>query len=251
MDLDLTGKRALVTGGTRGIGRAIVKALIDRGAAVAATYYHEGETASELIAELEQSQNGSFAMRADVSDPQSVAELAQQVSQKWGHVDILVNNASIIGQAQLQEMPLPVWQQIMDTNLTSVYLVTQAVLAMMGNGSSIINISSNLATVGMRGKTHYSASKAGVIGLSRSLCKEVGKQGIRVNVVSPGIIETEQIGDLTPEQRTRYAYLSALGRLGQPEEVASAVVFLASDLASFITGSTLAIDGGVGGIAAL
>ncbi len=251
MNLDLSGKRAIVTGGTRGIGRAIVTALLQQGVSVAATYYHDGEEAANLAAELEQSKNGSFAIRADVSNAQSVADLFAQVQQKFGQIDILVNNAGIIGQATLQELTLTEWQQTMDTNLTSIYLVTQAALPIMNAGGTIINISSNLAAVGMRGKTHYTASKAGVVGFSRSLCKEVGAKGIRVNVVAPGVIETEQIGDLTKEQRARYAYLSALGRLGQPEEVASAVLFLASNLSSFITGATISIDGGVGGIAAL
>ena len=251
MNLDLAGKRALVTGGSRGIGRAIVMALLQQGVAVAATYRHESAAAASLMATLEASQHGSFVVQADVSDAQSVAKLAAQVRQRFGQLDILVNNASIISQASLDELALPDWQQTLDTNLTSVYLVTQAVMDMLVEGGSIINISSNLATVGMRGKAHYTASKAGVIGFSRSICKELGSKGIRVNVVAPGVIQTEQIGDLTPEQRARYAYLSALGRLGQPEEVATVVLFLASSLSSFMTGTTLAIDGGVGGIAAL
>lgn len=251
MNLDLAGKRALVTGGSRGIGRAIVMALLQQGVAVAATYRHESAAAASLMATLEASPHGSFAVQADVSDAQSVAKLAAQVRQRFGQLDILVNNASIISQASLDELALPDWQQTLDTNLTSVYLVTQAVMDMLVEGGSIINISSNLATVGMRGKAHYTASKAGVIGFSRSICKELGSKGIRVNVVAPGVIQTEQIGDLTPEQRARYAYLSALGRLGQPEEVATVVLFLASSLSSFMTGTTLAIDGGVGGIAAL
>src|SRR5262249_43991043 len=152
---------------------------------------------TSLTAALKESQNSSFAVQADVSDAQSVANLAEQVRQRFGRLDILVNNASIISQASLDELALPAWQQTLDTNLTGVYLVTQAVMDMFVEGSSIINISSNLAAVGMRGKAHYTASKAGVIGFSRSICKELGSKGIRVNVVAPGVIQTEQIGDLT------------------------------------------------------
>lgn len=251
MNLDLAGKRALVTGGTDEVGRAIVMALLQQGVSVAATYDHESEAAISLITELEQRKNGSFAVRANVSDAQSVTDLVAHVRQEFGQVDIVVNNTSIISHAAIQELTLPIWQQTLDTNLTSVYLVTQAVLDMMMPGGTIINVSACLAAVGMRGKAHYTAAKAGVIGLTRSLCKELGAQGIRVNVVAPGVIGNGEIGDLSPEQRGRYAYLAALGRLGQPEEVATAVLFLASDLSSFITGATIPIDGGVGGIAAL
>lgn len=250
MNLDLAGKHALVTGGADGVGRAIVKLLAQQGVSVAATYDREGEAASSLSAELEQRADGSFAIQAQVSDEQSVAELAAHVRERFGQIDILVNNASVITQAPLQELTLPVWQDVLGTNLTGVYLVTRAVLDMMPRGSAIVNVSACMAAVGMRGKSHYSASKAGVIGLSRSLCKELGAQGIRVNVVAPGVIETGEIKDLSPEQRARYAYLSAAGRLGRPEEVATSVLFLASDLSSFITGTTIAVDGGVGGIAA-
>lgn len=251
MNLDLAGKQALVTGGTDEVGRAIVMALLQQGVSVAATYDRESEAAISLITELEQCKNGSFAVLADVSEAQSVTNLAAHVRQEFGQVDIVVNNTSTISHATIQELTLPVWQRTLDTNLTSVYLVTQAVLDMMRPCGTIINVSACLAAVGMRGKAHYTSAKAGVIGLTRSLCKELGAKGIRVNVVAPGVIGNGEIGDLSPEQRGRYAYLAALGRLGQPEEVATAVLFLASDLSSFITGATIPIDGGVGGIAAL
>lgn len=263
MNLDISGKYALVTGGDNGVGRAIVKALLQQGVTVAATYTHEGDAATSLITELEQSKkcrgdsrgrpggDGSFAIQADVSDAQAVASIVEQVRQQFGQIDILVNNASIMHHAPFQELTLPRWQQMIDTNLTGVYLVSQAMLEMIRPGGSIINISACMAAVGMRGKSHYTAAKAGVIGLTRSICKELGTQSIRVNVVAPGVIETDEIEDLSVEQRKRYAYLSAIGRLGQPQEVAGAVLFLASDLSSFITGATIAVDGGVGGIGAL
>jgi 3-oxoacyl-[acyl-carrier protein] reductase len=250
MKLDLLGKRALVIGGDDEITQAIVTALLQQGVEVAATYTSEGEAAASLIRELELGKNGSFAIQADVSDAQAVTGLVEQVRQQFGKIDIVVNNASIISHASLQELTLATWQHTLNTNLTSVYLVTQAVLDMVNPGGSIINVAACLAAVGMRGKAHYTAAKAGVIGLTRSLCKELGTKGIRVNVVAPGVIGSGEMGDLSTEQRGRYAYLAALGRLGRPEEVATAILFLASDLSSFITGATIPIDGGVGGIAA-
>ncbi len=250
MDLDLSGKHALVIGGDDEISRAILVALLQHGAATAVIYPREGEDATNFIEEWDRSGNRSFAVQANVSDAQSVSDMVARVRQQFGQIDIVVNNASIISHATIQELTLPLWRQTLDTNLTSVYLVTQAVLDMMAPGGSIINVSACLAAVGMRGKAHYTAAKAGVIGFTRSICKELGARGIRVNVVAPGVIGTGEIGDLSPEQRGRYAYLAALGRLGRPEEVAAVVLFLASDLSSFMTGATIPIDGGVGGIAA-
>lgn len=250
MNLDVAGKRALVIGSGDEITLAIVSALLAQQVTVAATYEREDEAAASLLAALEQGRNGSFALQVDASDPQQIAGLAGRVRQQFGQIDILVNNPSIISHANIQDLALDTWRHTLDTNLTSVYLVTQAVLDLLAEGGSIINVAACLAAVGMRGKAHYTAAKAGVIGLTRSICKEVGGKGIRVNVVAPGVIGTGEMGDLSPEQRARYAYLSALGRLGRPQEVANAVLFLASDLASFITGATLPIDGGVGGIAA-
>jgi 3-oxoacyl-[acyl-carrier protein] reductase len=250
MDLDLSGKHALVIGEDDEISQAILVALLQHGAAVAAIYPREGEATASFIAEWDRSGNRSFAVQANVSDAQSVSDMVTHVRQQFGQIDIVVNNASIMSHATIQELTLPAWRQTLDTNLTSVYLVTQAVLDIMAPGGSIINVSACLAAVGMRGKAHYTAAKAGVIGFTRSICKELGARGIRVNVVAPGVIGTGEMGDLSPEQRGRYAYLAALGRLGRPEEVAAVVLFLASDLSSFITGATIPIDGGVGGIAA-
>lgn len=250
MNLELSGKQALIIGADDDITLAIVSALLQQGVIVAATYTTEGEVTAGLISVLEQSKSGSFALQADPGNAQSVAALIEHVRQQCGQIDILINNASTISHAPIEELSHATWQHTLDTNLTSVYLVTQAALAIIKPGGSIINVAACLAAVGMRGKSHYTAAKAGVIGLTRSLCKELGAKGIRVNVVAPGVIGTGEMGDLSPEQRGRYAYLAALGRLGRPEEVAKAILFLASDLSSFITGATLPIDGGVGGIAA-
>lgn len=245
MDLGLVGKRAVVTGGSRGIGRAIVLALARSGASVAACYNRDSEAVTSLAAELEQLGNDSHTMRADVSDQAAVAQLADDVRTRFGRVDILVNNAGVVSHATLDTMPLAEWQRILHTNLTGLYLVTQSMLDLIPAGGSIINITSAVAMRGMVGRTHYTASKAGVIGFTRSLCKEVGPRDIRVNAIAPGIIETDQVAGLTPEGRARYGNLTALGRLGHPDEIAGAALFLASDLSRYVSGVTLNVDGGI------
>jgi 3-oxoacyl-[acyl-carrier protein] reductase len=250
MNLDLSGKRALVVGEGDEIQQAIIGALLQQGVTVATTYECNDESAANWLTKLEQRKNGSFAIQTNIRDAQAIADLIEVVRQKLGRIEIVVNAASTISHAPIQELTLATWQQTLDTHLTSAYLVTRAALSILESGGSIINLAACLAAVGMRGKAHYTAAKAGIIGFTRSLCKELGTQGIRVNVVAPGVIGSGELGDLSPEQRGRYAYLAALGRLGRPEEVAHAVLFLASDLSSFITGATIPVDGGVGGIAA-
>lgn len=250
MDLGLAGKRALVVGGNDDITRAIVSALLGQGVTVAATYQQEDECSAGLVAELAMSGNGSFAVQARTSDAQEVAAVMALIHERFEFLDILVNSRESLSHAPIQELALATWQQALDSNLTSVYLITQAALDFLRTGASIINVSACLAAVGMRGKAHFTAAKAGVIGFSRSVCKELGPKNIRVNVVAPGVIGSGDMAHLSAEQRGRYAYLAALGRLGQPEEVANVVLFLASDLSSFMTGATIPVDGGVGGIAA-
>jgi len=245
MDLDLKGKRALVTGGSRGIGRAIVLALARQGASVAACYQNESEAVTSLVAELDRLGNNSHVAQADVSHEADVQRLIAGVRQRFGGIDVLVNNAGVVSHVPLAKLELAEWRRILDTNLTSMYLVTRAVLDAMPAGGSVINITSAVAMVGMVGRTHYTASKAGVLGFMRSLCKELGPRGIRANALAPGIIETDQAAGLTPEQRTGYANLAALGRLGDPDDIANAVLFLASDLSRFVSGVTLNVDGGI------
>jgi NAD(P)-dependent dehydrogenase (short-subunit alcohol dehydrogenase family) len=145
----------------------------------------------------------------------------------------------------LNDLELDEWRRVVDTNLTSMYLMSRAVTAVMPPGGSIINIGSGVAAVGMPARTHYGASKAGVTGLTRALCKELGSRGIRANQINPGIIETDQTAGLTPEGRKRYESLAALGRLGQSEDIADVALFLASDLSGFVSGAVIAVDGGI------
>ena len=243
VDLGLRGKRALVTGGNRGIGRAITLALAAQGVSVAACYANDAAAGEELAAAL--NGDGSFVTRADVTDESSVEALVDGVRERFGGLDIVVNNAGVVSHRPLDALDRAEWQRVLDTNLTGMYLVTRAATPLIRPGGSIINIASAVAMVGMPARAHYTASKAGVLGLTRSLCKELGPRGIRVNAVSPGIIETDQLAELTAQQRERYAALAALSRLGEPADVGDAVLFLASDLSRFVSGITMNVDGGI------
>jgi 3-oxoacyl-[acyl-carrier protein] reductase len=245
MNCEVTGKNVLVTGGTRGIGRAIVTAFAQGGA----TVYTCGRTDSAEADKLRDELQGPAARHvvdiADVGDPLQCRQLVARAVAALGHIDVLVNNAGVVSHRALPDLDDDEWSRVMDVNLRAVYEVTRAVLPAMRDGSSIVHISSAVASVGMVGRTHYTAAKAAVIGFNRSLCKEVGARGIRANVVAPGIIETDQAAGITPETRARYEQLAALRRLGTPEDVAGVVVFLASDLARFVSGQTLVVDGGI------
>jgi 3-oxoacyl-[acyl-carrier protein] reductase len=245
LDLGLNGKRALVTGGSRGIGRAIVLGLAQSGATVAACYHRESDDVERLRGELEQVGGGSYLTQADVADAASVQTFVSEANTRLGGLDIVINNAGVVSHAMIEQLELDEWHRVIDTNLTAVYLVAKAALPLMTEGGSIVNITSAVAMRGMPGRTHYISSKAGLIGLTRALCKEVGRRGIRVNALAPGIIETDQTSDLDEAGRTRYSGLAALNRLGGPEEIAAAVLFLASDRASFVSGVTLNVDGGI------
>ena len=239
------GRRVLITGGSRGIGRAIALRFAEHGASGVVCHRRSSPDAESLAAELDRHAGDWRVVAADVTDPESVAALVGEARTRLGGLDVVVNNAGIVSHLELGDMELGQWREVLDTNLTAMYLVTRACAATMGPGGSVINVTSAVAMVGLVGRTHYTASKAGVIGFTRSLAKELGPRGIRANAVAPGIIDTDQASGLTPEQRVRYAQLAALGRLGRPEDVADAAVFLASDGARFVSGVTLNVDGGI------
>lgn len=235
----------LVTGGSRGIGRAIVLGLADAGALVAACYNRESDDVNRLRGELETIGGRSYLTQADVSDAASVQKFVRDANDSFDGLDVVINNAGVVSHAMLEQLELEEWHRVLDVNLTAVYLVTRAALPFLSDGGSIVNITSAVAMRGMPARAHYISSKAGVIGLTRALCKELGRGGIRVNALAPGIIETDQTADLDEAGRSRYAGLAALNRLGKPEEIANVALFLASDRASFISGVTLNVDGGI------
>ena len=243
MIINLSGRKALVTGGTRGIGRGITLALAAAGADVLACYRTDGEHVEQLARDLKELPGDHHLVRADISDTAEVRALADECRHRFGGLDVVVNNAGVISHEPFERLAVDEWRRVLDTNLTGAYLVAQAALPLLGAGGSIVNIGSRVATVGIPLRAHYTAAKAGMIGLTRSLCKELGPRGIRVNLVAPGVIATE--AELSDEVRARYEGMTALRRLGDTADVAAVVCFLASDLAAYITGETIHVDGGI------
>ena len=235
----LAGKSALVTGASKGIGRAIAAELAAAGASVVLGYRSGRDEAEALAAEL-----GGRAVGADVSS----AEDAKRLVEEAGDLDVLVNNAGLTRDGVLARMSDDDWRTVIDTNLSSVFYTCRAVTRSMmrKRAGSIVNVSSIVGVHGNWGQTNYAASKAGIIGFTKSLARELGSRGVRANVVAPGYVTT-QLTDVLPEDATR-AMLdnTPLGRLGDPEDVARAVRFLCSDEASVITGEVLLVDGGLG-----
>lgn len=245
MELGLSGKRALVTGGSRGIGRAIALEFARQGMRVAAAHVRDSDASANLAHELAKFDNGSHTIKADLGGDEAAAQgLADAVVERLGGLDVLVNNAGVVSHAML-DMDLAEWHRVLDTNLTGMFLITRAVVPHMPDGSSIINMTSAAAMVGMVARTHYTASKSGVMGFTRSLCKELGPRQIRVNALAPGIIDTDQAAGLNETQRARYAGLAALGRLGDGDDIAGPTLFLASDLSKFVNGVIINVDGGI------
>jgi 3-oxoacyl-[acyl-carrier protein] reductase len=241
--MDVAGKKVLVTGGSRGIGRQVVLAFAAAGADVVTCSRGEGEAAASLERELKQLPGDHAVLRADITVPADLEALITEARTRYGRLDVIVNNAGIIRHTPFAQTPLDEWQAVIDSNLTAAARVIQQALPLLGEGASVINIGSRAATVGIPLRSHYTAAKAGLIGLTRSLAKELGPRHIRVNVVAPGPVQTE--AETPPAVVERYRSMIPLGRLGRPEEIAAAVLFLASDSASFITGETLHVDGGI------
>jgi 3-oxoacyl-[acyl-carrier protein] reductase len=245
IDLDLKGGNVIVTGGSRGIGRAIVLALAAQGATVTAAYVHESDAVTSLRGELAALGARAELVRVDVTDAAQTTVLAARVAEAHGPVTGLVNNAGVISHLPLAALTPDEWQRILDTNLTGVYHLSRATLPHFADTAAIVNISSAVAHHGMPGAAHYVASKAGVMGLTRALAKELGPRGIRVNCIASGLVETDQMQAVSEEGKARYRQMIALGRLGQPDEIADAVLFLLSRAARYITGATLDADGGI------
>ncbi len=238
---------ALVTGGSRGIGRAVAQLLATQGHRVAVNYAANEVAADAAVGAIVAAGGNAIAVQADVGDPDSVTAMFAMVGERLGSVEILVNNAGITRDALVLRMGVEAWDEVIETNLRSVYLVSKAALRGMlrARWGRIVSISSVSGIAGNPGQANYAASKAGIIGFTKSVAREVGSRGITVNAVAPGFIETDMTDALGDEITTAARERIALGRLGQPEEVAAAVGYLASDDASYVTGHTLVVDGGI------
>ena len=241
--IDLTGKVALVTGGTRGIGRAIAGTLRSAGARVALTGRDAGR-AGAAAAELG---DGVMGFGCELADPAQIEAAVAGAEAALGPIDILVNNAGLTRDQIVLRMSESDWDAVLDANLKGAFLAIRAVLKgmMKRKAGRIINVASIVGLTGNKGQANYAASKAGLIGLTKSVAKEYASRNILVNCVAPGFVETDMTAALPVEARTTLLQQIALGRLGRPEDIAGAVLFLASDLAAYVTGQVLVVDGGM------
>lgn len=246
--MDLTGRVCLVTGGSRGIGRSICIKLAQLGAKVILNYKSNEELAKKVVAEIESFNGEAIAFRADVSDYEQASRMVEEIFQRFGRIDILVNNAGITRDGLVLRMSEKDWDDVINTNLKGMFNTTKNAVRYMvkQRWGRIINISSVVALYGNAGQANYAAAKAGVMGFTKSLAKELGSRGITVNAVAPGFIRTDMTADLIKKnQENSIVDKIPLRRLGEPEDVANLVAFLASDEANYITGQIIAIDGGL------
>ena len=243
MRIDLTGRTAIVTGSTRGIGRSIASALAESGAQVAVV----GRDQARAAAVASEVGGGAAGFGCDVGDTAAVAQLVADVEREFGGVDILVNNAGLTRDNLVMRLSDADWDAVMNANLRGAFAAIRAVSRgmMKKRAGRIINMASVVGLNGNKGQANYAASKAGLIALTKSVAKELGSRNILVNAIAPGFIETEMTDAMTPEARASLNGLIPLARLGKPSDIASMVVFLASDHASYITGQVLVVDGGM------
>ncbi|PKD44718.1 3-oxoacyl-[acyl-carrier-protein] reductase [Rhodohalobacter barkolensis] len=245
--MDLKGKNCIVTGGSRGIGKAIALTFAKLGANIAITYSRSADAANDVVSEIEKSGSKGIALQADATDYSKAEEVIAKVVEEWGSLDVLVNNAGITKDNLILRMNEEQWDAVINTNLKSVFNYSKAAAKpmMRARGGSIINIGSVVGISGNAGQSNYAASKAGLIGFTKSYAKELASRNIRANVVAPGYIMTEMTENLDEKVLESIKQETPLGRAGNPEEVSNVVAFLASDLSSYITGEVLRVDGGM------
>ena len=240
----LEGKLCLITGGSRGIGESIVRKLHQEGATVVFTYRSSSEKADAIVADLGANVT---AMQSDASSYSAAEKLVTDVLEAHGKIDVLINNAGITKDTLMLRMSEDHWDQVMEVNLKSVFNLTKQVIKpmMKARGGSIINMSSVVGVFGNAGQANYAASKAGIIGFSKSIAKEIGSRGIRCNAIAPGFIETDMTEELDDKTRAAYVAGIPLKKLGAADDVANACVYLASDMSNYVTGQVLSICGGL------
>jgi len=246
---DLKGKKALVTGSSRGIGRGIALALAKQGADVAINYRSEKKEAEKVISEIKKMKRDAFVAQADVSSVDEVIRMFSEVKKHWGNLDILVNNAGIVAYADFESMTEEEWDKIMDVNLKGQFLCSREAVKLMGKGGRIINIASIASGgvgVGFSRIAHYTASKGGVVALTENMALDLAAKGINVNAIAPGIIETDMTKDMLGDEKAKAGLMARIpkGRVGKPKDIGAAAAFLASDEADYVTGIVLYVDGG-------
>nr|WP_246579305.1 3-oxoacyl-[acyl-carrier-protein] reductase [Alkaliphilus flagellatus] len=245
--MNLTGKTALVTGGSRGIGRSIALALANQGANVIINYTSNEESAAKVVEEIESFNVKALAVKANVSNAEEINDMMDKIEEMFDGIDILVNNAGITRDNLFIRMKEEDWDQVMDINLKGVFLCTKAVVRKMikQKYGKIINLSSVVGVVGNPGQANYCASKAGVIGFTKSLAKEIAGKNITVNAIAPGFIETDMTKVLPENVKESMLEIIPMKKYGKPEDIANLVLFLSSDNASYITGQVIHVDGGM------